>query len=375
MAGITVTGGAYGIEADADALHALSARLSRIGDDAALAAARVRALVTDPGLVGLGAGGRFGPAELALGGAVADAAGIADVAALAVHDLSERVRHAAGRYLGADGSAGVNLLDLGEAALLSLTALGPAVSAIEALGRGTASVADRGPDLACDTPGAPRTVADLFTALRRRDAGVGGEIDLRFLDCPDGRRRVIVDIPGTRTWLPFSSDAADLQSDLDEVAGEASVYEDGVLEAMTRAGVRPTDEVMLVGHSLGGMVAASTARDAVRSGRFDVTHVVTAGAPFGRYVAQVPRTVQVLALENTDDLVPALDNHANPDRTNVVTVRGKVSGGHHLEPAYTALAAEVDASADPSIGAYLTSADGYFSGTSVSSHVYVVSRR
>lgn len=371
---VAVTGGAYGIEANADELDSLSVRLGRIGDDGGLAAAGVRALADDPRLVGVGTAGVFDPANFALAAAIIDASRAADLATSEVYDLSTRVRRAADRYRDAEGQTGSNLWDLTKTALVQFTAVGLVIDAIQ-VGRGSASVADRGLDLACDTPGPPRTVTDLFTALRRRDAGEGGEIDVRFLDSADGRRRVIVDIPGTKSWAPFSGDAASLQSDLDEIDGAASVYEDGVLEAMRRAGVTPTDQVMLVGHSLGGMVAATAARDAVRSGRFAITHVVTAGAPIGRYAAHIPRSVQVLALENTDDIVPHLDDdHRNPDRTNLVTVRGKVAGGHHLDPAYEALAAEVDDSDDPSIRAYLKGAHGYLSGREVSAHVYVVSR-
>ena len=75
----------------------------------------------------------------------------------------------------------------------------------------------------------------------------------------------------------------------------------------TRASA-PHTEVMLVGHSEGGIVAVDAARDAAASGRFRITHVVTAGSPVGDLAGELPTTVQLLALENTADVVPALDN-------------------------------------------------------------------
>jgi thioesterase domain-containing protein len=144
--------------------------------------------------------------------------------------------------------------------------------------------------------------------------------------------------------------------------------------------VRRTDEVMLVGHSEGGLVAVTAARDAVRTGEFAVTHVVTAGAPIGRTAAQVPASVQVLALENKRDLVPHLDGTANPDRRNVTTASsahgdGTVAGDHSVEGAYVPLAADVQASRDRSIRDFLRSADGYFRATKLETHTYQVQRR
>ncbi|HJQ41608.1 MAG TPA: hypothetical protein VJ831_00860, partial [Jatrophihabitantaceae bacterium] len=138
--------------------------------------------------------------------------------------------------------------------------------------------------------------------------------------------------------------------------------------------------VLLVGHSEGGLVAVNAARHAVADGEFDITHVITAGAPIGRIAGALPASVQVLALENTQDVVPHLDGVANLDRRNVTTVSGStgdgsIVGDHEIAGAYLPLAASAQASTDPSIRDFLHSADGYFRAAAVETHTYQIARR
>ncbi len=229
----------------------------------------------------------------------------------------------------------------------------------------------------------PRRLTDVVVDLAQRndDDGHHGAIDVRIVTLPGGGRRVIVDITGTKSWSPGrTSDVTSLTTNARALVGRSTAYEQGVLSAMHQAGVRPDDDVMLVGHSEGGMVAVTAARDAVRSGRFRVTHVVTAGSPVGRTVGELPRSVQVLALENSRDVVPHLDGVANPDRPNVTTVtsaRGDrtVAGDHSLDTAYHGVAADTQASGNASVRAFLDSAGDYFRGTHVTTHTYQVVRR
>ncbi len=238
---------------------------------------------------------------------------------------------------------------------------------------------DTGLDPAGGPP--PRLLTDLLADLSRRNGDTRhGEIDVRFLTLADGTRRVIVDITGTKSWDPLpTADVTSLTTNGRALVGVSTAYETGVLAAMRRAGVRATDDVMLVGHSEGGMVAVTTARDAVRSGEFRVTHVITAGSPVGRTVGQVPRQVQVLALENGRDVVPHLDGTANPDEPNITTARsahgdGTVAGDHSLEDGYLPVAADAQTSTDRSIRDFLASADGYFQATSVQTHTFQIRR-
>jgi hypothetical protein len=228
----------------------------------------------------------------------------------------------------------------------------------------------------------PRRLTDILLDLARRDGDLHhGEIDVRVLTLPDGSRRAIVDVTGTKSWDPLpTADVTSLTTNGRALVGERTAYEDGVLAALHRAGVRPSEPVMLVGHSEGGMVAVTAARDALRSRRFHVTHVVTAGSPIGRTAGQLPARVQVLALENARDVVPHLDGVANPDRRNVITASaahgdGTIIGDHEIARSYVPLAADVEASENRSVRAFLASADGYFRAASVETHTYQVQRR
>lgn len=226
----------------------------------------------------------------------------------------------------------------------------------------------------------PRSLADVVGALATRDAGKPGEVDVRFVYRPDGTRAVIVDIPGTKSWTPWHTpDVTSLSTNVRAVQGQATSYSRGVLEAMQRAGVRPDEPVMLVGHSEGGMVAVRAAIDARATKRFDVTHVVTAGSPIGQFAARVPDDVQVLAIENRHDVVPHTDSATNAPAPNVTTVTvdhdwHRVLADHDLTRSYLPGARDIDASTDPSIRAYLTGAGGFLDGTGVRAHRFVISR-
>jgi hypothetical protein len=228
----------------------------------------------------------------------------------------------------------------------------------------------------------PRRLIDVIADLGRRTADHRhGMIDVRILTMPDGTRRAIVDITGTKSWDPFpTSDITSLTTNGRALVGERTAYEQGVLAAMHRAGVRTDDQVMLVGHSQGGLVAVTAARDAVASGEFNVTHVITAGSPIGLTAGSVPSSVQVLALENGPDVVPHLDGRRNPDRPNVTTATtshgdGTIIGDHEIGTAYLPVAADVQASDNRSIRDFLASADGFFGADDVITRTYQISRR
>lgn len=236
---------------------------------------------------------------------------------------------------------------------------------------------DRSPVAA--TP--PRRLSDVLTELGARDADLHhGAIDVRVITLADGSRRVIVDVTGTKSWTPLpTGDITSLTTNGRALVGEPTAYEHGVLAAMRQAGVRRDDPVMLVGHSEGGMVAVEAARDAAASGQFTITHLVTAGAPIGLTVAALPRSIQVLALENTRDLVPHLDGTANPDEPNVTTVSGTHGNGtiindHAVGASYVPLAKDAQASRNRSIRAFLASAGDYFRGVSVRTTAFQVTR-
>jgi Lipase (class 3) len=248
---------------------------------------------------------------------------------------------------------------------------------------GQPKVTDLGPDgsILARTP--PRSLADVMTGLDARNKTDSSEIDVRTIETrmPDGsiKKSYIVDIPGTRVWNGpgFQPNINDLGTNLHAVGNEVTSYEKAVDEALARAGVTPGDPVMLVGHSQGGIVAAHSAADFVNSGRYNVTNVVTAGSPVGEI--DVPKSVQVLSIENKHDIVPHLDSASNPDRSNRTTVivdnqTGTIGENHGIGTTYLPAAQGVDASTDPSVRAYLDSADGFFHGDTVTTSQYGVER-
>ena len=241
---------------------------------------------------------------------------------------------------------------------------------------------DLGPDTSGVARTPPRRLADIVSDLaRRNDDPHHGSIDVRILTMADGSRRVIVDITGTKSWTPFpTSDVTSLTTNGRALVGESGAYEQGVLAAMRAAGVRRTDPVLLVGHSEGGMVAVTTARDARGSGRYDVTQVITAGSPVGRTVDEIPASVQVLALENERDVVPHLDGVANPDRPNITTARaalgnGTIADDHSLDDAYVPLAHEVDKTDNASLRAFRRGVDPFLRAVSVRTTSFQVTRK
>jgi hypothetical protein len=220
----------------------------------------------------------------------------------------------------------------------------------------------------------PLSVSDLFYGVDRRQnrnpdnpadparPAVPGEIGVQRLLGPDGTMRFVVQLPGTESWaLTPDRTARDLSTNLHTMAGGSTVYMRGIEAAMNKAHVPPGAPVMLVGHSQGGMTAAALAADPVFRQRFNVTQVVTAGAPIARF--DVPAGVQVLAVENRNDLVPTLDGADNPDRANITTMtfsanKGTMGQNHSLSEAYAAAAANLPAG-DPSYAAWRESAQGF----------------
>jgi hypothetical protein len=214
---------------------------------------------------------------------------------------------------------------------------------------------------------APSSVRDLLLGVDRRQRrspgpAVPGEIGVQRLVGPDGIERFVVQLPGTESWaLTPDSTARDLSTNLHTMAGGSTVYMRGIEAAMAQADIPAGAPVMLVGHSQGGMTAAALAADPAFLRRFNVTQVVTAGAPIGRF--EVPAGVQVLAVENRNDLVPTLDGADNPDRANVTTLtfsvnKGTMGDNHSLRETYAPAAAGLPAG-DPSYAAWRESARGF----------------
>ena len=86
-----------------------------------------------------------------------------------------------------------------------------------------------------------------------------------------------------------------------------------VAEAMRQAGIGKDEPVALIGHSQGGIVAATLASDWAEE--YTIEHVVTAGSPVANH--PIPQRTWVTSVEIDDELVAALDGAANPVTDNL----------------------------------------------------------
>lgn len=136
----------------------------------------------------------------------------------------------------------------------------------------------------------------------------------------DGSSSWLVIIPGTdgKAHSPFGwAQNAEVMSHSSLMRKQADSTR-MVVEAMKRSGIKPNEPVALVGHSQGGIVAASIASD--YSKQYNIQHVVTAGSPIANH--PIPKKTWVTSIEMDDEIVPSLDGKENPRRNNWVTIHG-----------------------------------------------------
>ena len=136
--------------------------------------------------------------------------------------------------------------------------------------------------------------------------------------------RFVVYIPGTQDWSPFTGkNPLDLTSDLSAISKTGFAgSERGVALAMKQAGITEASEVLFVGHSQGGIVAANLAT------RFANSKVLTFGAPLGQVANRLK--VETLSIEHEGDLVPEIDLKPNPLTTNWVTVTDSIDSANPI---------------------------------------------
>lgn len=137
----------------------------------------------------------------------------------------------------------------------------------------------------------------------------------------------VVYLPGTQSG---SHNPFDLTTDARLASNaEQSELALAVKRAMTEAGIGKTSPVVLVGYSLGGLLASELSRD----GSFNVTGVLTLGSPIGQ--VPIPSDVSVVSLEHSNDPIPGLTGETNPLTENWVTASRGVKL-EALEPALDA---------------------------------------
>jgi alpha-beta hydrolase superfamily lysophospholipase len=151
-----------------------------------------------------------------------------------------------------------------------------------------------------------------------------------------------------------------------------------VVAALTAAGARRDEPILLAGHSQGGIIATRLAADPAFRRRYRVTSVLTAGSPVGH--VPTPRGVAVLHVEHAGDAVPLLDHARNPgtaDRLTVTRRRGTgPDAASHDAAAYARTGALIDSSRHPSVRAWRRQARAVLAspGTTATRTVYRVER-
>lgn len=227
---------------------------------------------------------------------------------------------------------------------------------------------------------APKTLAGLMSGQEALGESPPGRVRVVQVPQPDGSSAWIVQVPGTQQWRPRAgTNPLDLTSDVRLMAQQTAVLTRAAGEAldqsMAAAGrARSRDPVMLVGHSLGGIAAASLACSPEFTAAHRVTHVVTAGSPIARF--PVSPEVTVLSLEHRQDAVPHLEGAPNPDRRSWVTVkrdvgsdpevRGRLVGAHEVSE-YAETAQQVDLAvrqgSSPSLVDWAAGSRAFFAGS------------
>ncbi len=223
--------------------------------------------------------------------------------------------------------------------------LGPAPLVKRADGSGPAGASQA--RLALDKT-RPASVSELIANCALIDT-MGGDrravVDIAKVTTAHGDEAWVVTLPSTKDWVVPDGDMP-APNDLDAILalalmpGAASTFSRGVVEAIAQAGIPAGAPVLLVGFSLGGMVAADLARSGV--GKPSVEGVVAAGAPID--MASDPAGIPVLSLEHEGDVIPTLDLADDLDGPMRVTVKATVSEGMrpHSADGYAATAAAHD---------------------------------
>jgi hypothetical protein len=156
----------------------------------------------------------------------------------------------------------------------------------------------------------PDTLGDFLAQAGAVDT-IGGDaqtvVDIAKIVHEDGTVSWIVTLPSTKDWVVPSDAGAvnDLDADLLLLAFPElqSQYEKGVLDAMTQAGIGDEEPVLVIGWSLGGIMAGQLAEKG--AGGYDYAGVVVAGAPIDQM--HISPDIPVIQVKHTTDPVHRAD--------------------------------------------------------------------
>lgn len=141
-----------------------------------------------------------------------------------------------------------------------------------------------------------------------------GSITVTAVERSDGQGRTwIVAIPSTQGGLTpsvVSGNPLDGAGNVEALSRGSAHLADAVRQALAAAGAPEGSDVVLVGHSQGGIHAANLAGSAAFAQAYRVRGVLTAGSPLGE--VHVPEDVWELDLADADDLLTGVDGGPNP---------------------------------------------------------------
>lgn len=148
-----------------------------------------------------------------------------------------------------------------------------------------------------------------------------GNIRVEAYETNSGRV-VVLYLPGTAEWNPVAHEKAfDVRSDVELLAPSQKSSSYRTANAVLNSfGVTDSDRLIVVGYSQGGMIGSQLATE-----RENVVGLVTMGTPMVNH--SLPHNLNVISLEHTNDVVPALAGKTNPITENWVT------GSRHVEVA------------------------------------------
>ncbi|MDR3359292.1 MAG: alpha/beta fold hydrolase [Bifidobacteriaceae bacterium] len=204
-------------------------------------------------------------------------------------------------------------------------------------------------------------VASRIVALGRSRPEDAHKVAISKVVATDGSVSWLVTIPGTMTTtLGWDPSIADLGTNFDAVAGDINPVHAAVMAAMSDAGVKQGQPVVLAGHSQGGIVSAELAAHPDFNKAYSVAGVLTMGSPVSEL--KPPKGQQWLSIEHAQDPVPALApaNGGTPGHTTVtrdlatasdpkIRAGMKEMGVAHTGPTYVDTARLVDQNGNYSV--------------------------
>ncbi|WP_155848605.1 hypothetical protein [Arthrobacter sp. 35W] len=168
---------------------------------------------------------------------------------------------------------------------------------------------------------APTVHAVLASSADAYTVAPPSSIIVKQVDRGDGATVWIVNLPGTEDWGLDTGNLWDVEGDLEamtaaqrgEFAQKSVLVQELVKAALADAGAAAGDEVLLTGHSGGGIHAAMMAADPAFVAEVNVKMIVIAGSPGAQ--RQLQPGITAVDLVNVHDIVTGLSG-AEPAQTD-----------------------------------------------------------